>query len=191
MRPEKLALVLLTVIVMVEGVKTSNIGYPCSPPSIPSKVPTDSNTDVSSSITEDAETTPSCNSLIVAGKNYSMAKNACGEIGGKMFGYEHVQSNKTAEETFRDLMSSHAESSSCRFVWVDIIRKDDNQFKWSDGPDFVDSDSWWGNYEPNDHADSQWCVASYRGGNWKLHDVRCTRSVQLCTMCMDAWCNSG
>ncbi|XP_071849503.1 uncharacterized protein [Apostichopus japonicus] len=150
-----------------------------------------STTDVPPSTSETIENAPRCNSLIVAGKNYSMAKNACGEIGGKMFGYEHVQSNKTAEETFRDLMSSHAESFSCRFVWVDIIRKDDNQFKWSDGPDFVDSDSWWGNNEPNDHADSQWCVASYRDGNWKLHDIHCTRSVQLCTMCMDAWCNSG
>ncbi|XP_071849430.1 uncharacterized protein [Apostichopus japonicus] len=188
MRPEKLALVLLTVIVMVEGVKTSNIGYPCSPASRPSKVPTDSNTDVSPSITEDAETTPSCNSLIVAGKNYSMAKNACGEIGGKMFGYEHVQSNKTAEETFGYLMSTHAESSSCQYVWVDIIRKDDNNFEWSEGPDFVDSDSWWADDQPQYKAWEE-CVACGRNDNWKLHDISCTGS--LCTICMDAWCNSG
>ncbi|PIK53376.1 hypothetical protein BSL78_09738 [Apostichopus japonicus] len=259
MRPEKLAIVLLTVIVMAEGVKTSNIGYPCSPPSIPSKVQTDSNTDVSPSITEDAETTPRltpingdtppsssqeaqsdsttdvppstsetienaprltpingdtppsssqeaqsdsttdvppstsetienaprCNSLIVAVKNYDMAKNACGEIGGKMFGYEHVQSNKTAEETFSNLMSSHVSSSSCNYVWVDIIRKDDNQFEWSDGPNFGLQDSWWGKNQPEN---SEECVAGQRYDDWKLHDVYCTRV--RCTMCMDALCNS-
>ncbi|XP_071849512.1 uncharacterized protein [Apostichopus japonicus] len=117
-----------------------------------------------------------------------MAKNACGEIGGKMFGYEHVQSNEKAEETFRELMSPHAESSSCYYVWVDIIRKDDNQFEWSGGPDFVDSDSWWRNNQPNNYGNSQKCVASKRNDNWKLHDKNCTRD--FCTMCMDAWCNS-
>ncbi|XP_071849390.1 uncharacterized protein [Apostichopus japonicus] len=222
MRPEKLALVLLTVIVMAEGVKTSNIGYPCSPPSIPSKVQTDSNTDVSPSITEDSETTPRltpingdtppssskeaqsdsttdvppstsetienaprCNSLIVAVKNYDMAKNACGEIGGKMFGYEHVQSNKTAEETFSNLMSSHVSSSSCNYVWVDIIRKDDNQFEWSDGPNFGLQDSWWDVDAPGDLEE---CVAGRQNRQWKLHDVHCT--ISFCTMCMDALCNS-
>ncbi|XP_071848816.1 uncharacterized protein [Apostichopus japonicus] len=226
MRPEKLAIGILTVIVMAEGVKTSNIGYPCSPPSISSKVQADSTTDVSPSITEDTETAsrltptngntppsssqeaqshsttdvppstsetienaPRCNILIAALKTYDEAKIACGEIGGKMFRYEHLQPNKTAEETFRDLMSTHAESSSCDAVWVDIIRKDENQFKWNEGPDFADSDSWWIEHQPNNYGKWQGCVASYRIDNWKINDRSCT--ISLCTMCMDPLCNSG
>ncbi|PIK46193.1 hypothetical protein BSL78_16935 [Apostichopus japonicus] len=87
-----------------------------TPPSSSQEAQSHSTTDVPPSTSETIENAPRCNSLIVAGKNYSMAKNACGEIGGKMFGYEHVQSNEKAEETFRDLMSTHAESSSCR-LW--------------------------------------------------------------------------
>ncbi|PIK53377.1 hypothetical protein BSL78_09739 [Apostichopus japonicus] len=157
-----------------------------TPPSSSQEAQSDSTTDVPPSTSETIENAPRCNSFIVAGKNYSMAKNACGEIGGKMFGYEHVQSNETAEETFRDLMRTHNESSSCQYVWVDIIRKDDNQFEWSGGPDFVDSDSWWGKNQP---GNSEECVAGQRYDDWKLHDVHCTS--WLCTMCMDALCNSG
>ncbi|PIK50026.1 putative macrophage mannose receptor 1 [Apostichopus japonicus] len=150
----------------------------------------DSTTDVTPSITEAAETTPRCNSLIADLKYYDMAKNACREIGGEMFGFEHVQQpNKTAEEIFLDLMNTHTKSSSCDRVWVDIIRGTNNQFKWSEGRDFNLS-SWWGLGEPNNDGGSENCVIGWlQGTNWKLNDLSCTEN-QCCTMCMESLCHS-
>ncbi|XP_071850008.1 uncharacterized protein [Apostichopus japonicus] len=129
-----------------------------------------------------------CNVFIAEVKNYSIAKNACREIGGNIFGYEHLQPSTSAEATFHDLMSTH-ELSSCIGVWVDIIRKSENglnEFEWNGGPDFQQNDSWWNDGQPNNYPAPQDCVTCIPTSNWKLEDKQCTNAY--CTLCLDARC---
>ncbi|XP_071849426.1 uncharacterized protein [Apostichopus japonicus] len=160
-----------------------------TPPSSSQEAQSDSITDVSPSTSETIENAPRCHFFFANEEKYSLAKTTCLEIGGKMFGFEHLQANKTSSETFSDLMSTYEESSTCDWVWVDIIRNDEKKFEWSEGPVFELSDSWWGTDQPNYDISSEMCVASWREDNWKLHDVVCTQG--FCTMCMDVWCNSN